>query len=90
MKRKLYKSSKNKKLAGVCGGLAEYLNIDVTVVRLIWAILSLFYGSGIIIYIILTGIDRFVCKVPNYVYIPIAIIGVALIIIGFIKDKSKL
>lgn len=33
MKRKLYKSSKNKKLAGVCGGLAEYLNIDVTVVR---------------------------------------------------------
>jgi len=45
-------SSKNKKLAGVCGGLAEYLNIDVTVVRLIWAILSLFYGSGIIIYII--------------------------------------
>ena len=38
MKRKLYKSSKNKKLAGVCGGLAEYLNIDVTVVRLIWAI----------------------------------------------------
>ena len=52
MKRKLYKSSKNKKLAGVCGGLAEYLNIDVTVVRLIWDILSLFYGSGIIIYII--------------------------------------
>ena len=52
MKRKLYKSSKNKKLAGVCGGLAEYLNIDVTVVRLIWAILSLLYGSGIIIYII--------------------------------------
>ena len=52
MKRKLYKSSKNKKLAGVCGGLAEYLNIDVTVVRPIWAILSLFYGSGIIIYII--------------------------------------
>ena len=52
MKRKLYKSSKNKKLAGVCGGLAEYLNIDVTVVRLIWAILSLFCGSGIIIYII--------------------------------------
>ena len=52
MKRKLSKSSKNKKLAGVCGGLAEYLNIDVTVVRLIWAILSLFYGSGIIIYII--------------------------------------
>ena len=51
---------------------------------------SWFISLGIIIYIILTGIDRFVCKVPNYVYIPIAIIGVALIIIGFIKDKSKL
>ena len=51
---------------------------------------SWFISLGIIIYIILTGIDRFVCKVPNYVYIQIAIIGVALIIIGFIKDKSKL
>lgn len=40
MKRKLYKSSKNKKLAGVCGGLAEYLNIDVTVVRLIMGYFS--------------------------------------------------
>lgn len=44
---------------------------------------------GIIIYIILTGIDKFVWKVPNYVYIPIAIVGIVLIIIGFIKDKNK-
>lgn len=44
---------------------------------------------GAIIYIILTGIDRFVYKIPNYVYIPIAIIGIGLIIIGFIKDKNK-
>jgi len=51
---------------------------------------SWFISLGIIIYIILTGIDRFVYKLPNYVYIPIAIIGVALIIIGFIKDKNKL
>ena len=63
MKRKLYKSSKNKKLAGVCGGLAEYLNIDVTVVRLIWAILSLFYGSGIIIYIICALVSSFCRRV---------------------------
>lgn len=48
-----------------------------------------FISLGIIIYIILTGIDRFVCQVPNYLYIPIAIIGIALIIIGFIKDKNK-
>ncbi|MFR2788070.1 MAG: hypothetical protein ACLTBX_04705 [Clostridia bacterium] len=50
---------------------------------------SWFISLGIIIYIILTDIDRFVCKVPNYLYIPIAIIGIALIIIGFIKNKNK-
>ena len=45
---------------------------------------------GIIIYIILTAIDRFVFKIPVYAYIPIAVIGIALIITGFIKDKNKL
>ncbi|WP_428260864.1 hypothetical protein [Gallibacter sp. Marseille-QA0791] len=44
---------------------------------------------GIIIYIILTAIDRFVFKIPVYAYIPIAVIGIALIITGFIKDKNK-
>lgn len=50
---------------------------------------SWFISLGIIIYIILTGFDRFVCKVPNYLYIPIAIIGIVLIITGFIKDRNK-
>lgn len=52
MKNKLYKSSTDKKIAGVCGGLAEYLNIDSTIVRLIWALVCLAYGSGIIAYIL--------------------------------------
>ena len=43
---------------------------------------------GIIIYIVLSGIDGFVFKVPNYLYIPIAIIGITIIIVGFIKDKK--
>ena len=43
---------------------------------------SWFISLGIIIYIILTGIDRFVCKVSDYVNIPI-------VIIDFIKDKNK-
>ena len=43
---------------------------------------------GIIIYIIMSGIDRFVYHIPNVVYIPIAIIGIALILIGFFKDKK--
>ena len=39
-------------LAGVCGGVAEYCDVDPTVVRVIWAILSLFGGAGVIAYII--------------------------------------
>lgn len=39
--KKLYKSSTDKKLAGVCGGIAEYFNIDSTLVRLGWVVFSL-------------------------------------------------
>lgn len=45
--------SQDKKLAGVCGGLAEYLGIDPTIVRVIWLIAVLVYGSGLILYLIL-------------------------------------
>ena len=51
MQKKLYKSSTDKKLCGVCGGIAEYFNIDPTVVRVAWAILACFAGSGILAYI---------------------------------------
>ena len=44
---------------------------------------------GIIIYIVMTRIDRFVYHIPNVIYIPVAIFGIALILIGFFKDKSK-
>ena len=52
MDKKLYKSNKDKKLDGVCGGLGEYLNIDPTVIRLAWVVFSLLGGSGILAYII--------------------------------------
>ncbi len=52
MNKKLYKSTTDKKLDGVCGGLGEYLNIDPTVIRLAWVIFSLLGGSGILAYII--------------------------------------
>ncbi len=53
MDKKLYRSNHQKMLAGVCGGVAEYFNIDVTLVRLIWAIASLpSFGAGLVIYII--------------------------------------
>lgn len=52
-KKRLRKSSRNKLVAGVCSGLADYLNIDVTILRIAWIILVLFYGVGILAYIIL-------------------------------------
>lgn len=52
MKKKLYRSDTDKQIAGVCGGIAEYLNIDSTLVRLLWAFLTFFAGAGIWMYII--------------------------------------
>ena len=52
MEKKLYKSNQNKMLDGVCGGIAEYFGIDPTVVRQIWALISLMGGCGILAYII--------------------------------------
>ena len=51
MEKKLYRSTTNKTIAGVCAGLAEYLNIDPTIVRVIWALVGL-SGSGIIAYLV--------------------------------------
>ena len=51
-KMKLVKSRTNKMLTGVCGGIGELLGIDPTIIRLIWAALSLAGGTGIILYII--------------------------------------
>ncbi|MBQ9167698.1 MAG: PspC domain-containing protein [Oscillospiraceae bacterium] len=52
MKKRLYKSRTEKKLDGVCGGIAEYFDVDPTVIRLAWVIFSLCGGSGILAYII--------------------------------------
>jgi phage shock protein PspC (stress-responsive transcriptional regulator) len=52
MEKRLYRSSRDKKIAGVCGGIAEYFGIDPTIVRLLWVIASLVAGSGILAYII--------------------------------------
>lgn len=52
MSKKLYRSETNKMLAGVCGGIGEYFNIDPTIIRVAWAILSVCGGAGILAYII--------------------------------------
>lgn len=49
---RLHKSVKDKKVAGVCGGIAEYLNTDPTIIRLVFALLALGWGSGVLAYIV--------------------------------------
>ena len=51
MEKKLCKSSVNRMLAGVCGGIAEYLDVDPTVVRLIWVGVTILGGAGLLAYI---------------------------------------
>ncbi len=50
--KKLYKSRTDSCISGVCGGLGEYLGICSTVIRLIWLICKIFYGKGLLLYII--------------------------------------
>lgn len=52
MEKKLYRSRVNRTLCGVCGGIGEYINLDPTVVRLLWVAFGFLGGSGIIAYII--------------------------------------
>ena len=52
MDRRLYKSNENKMIDGVCGGIAEYFDIDPTLVRLGWVLFCALGGSGRLAYII--------------------------------------
>ncbi len=51
-RKRLMRSRTDRKIAGVCAGFAEYFDIDVTVVRVVWLIVALFGGGGILAYII--------------------------------------
>lgn len=54
MKKKLYRDTNNKMISGVCSGIANYLNIDPTIVRLIWAVVTVFTAlfAGTLLYFI--------------------------------------
>jgi phage shock protein PspC (stress-responsive transcriptional regulator) len=52
MNKRIYRSRQNKMIAGVCGGIAEYFNIDPTIVRLVTVVFTLTYGMGLLAYII--------------------------------------
>jgi phage shock protein C len=49
--RKLYRSQTNRQVAGVCGGLAEYFNLDATLIRILFVVLAVLGGSGIVLYL---------------------------------------
>ncbi len=49
--RKLYRSRKDKKLAGVAGGLAEFFNLDPTLIRVVFVVLALLGGTGVVLYL---------------------------------------
>ena len=52
MEKRLYKSNENKMLDGVCGGIAEYFDVDPTLVRLAWVLFCAMGGSGFVAYIV--------------------------------------
>jgi phage shock protein C len=51
--RKLYRSQSQRMLGGVCGGLAEYFNVDATLIRVLFLILAVFGGTGLVIYVVM-------------------------------------
>ncbi len=52
MDKRLYKIEDGKLLCGVCGGIAEYFDVDPTIIRLVWVLLVLCAGTGILAYLI--------------------------------------
>lgn len=52
-KKRLYRTKgKDRMIAGVCGGIAEYLGVDPTIIRLIWVVATLAWGAGLLAYLI--------------------------------------
>ncbi len=54
--KRLYRSRKERQLAGVCGGVADYLGVDPTLVRLLWVIFAVAGGPGVLLYLIMTAV----------------------------------
>ncbi|MBI2420114.1 MAG: PspC domain-containing protein [Ignavibacteriales bacterium] len=51
MQKRLYRSRKEKKLAGVCGGIAEYFDVDPVWVRIAFVLITVMHGAGILVYV---------------------------------------
>ena len=88
-KKKLYRAGKGHVLGGVCAGFADYLSIDVVILRILWLVLTLIQGVGAIAYLVCLVL---IPKNPDHEKLPVSeqkkaentglYIGVALIVIG--------
>lgn len=85
--KKLYRSQQNRVLGGVCGGLGEHFNLDPIIFRVLFVVLTLFWGGGLILYIIL---ELFMKPNPNQpplktsVFTKIVLIAFLVLLFGFI------
>ena len=69
MAKKLYKIEKDKKIFGVCAGIAEYLDMDPTIIRVAWVIFTLLVcGAGLVIYIVCAFVFPDKTEVENTIY----------------------
>jgi len=66
VRKRLYRSRKDNKVAGVCAGIADYLGVDVTFVRIAWVLFAMAGGPGVLLYIILAAI---VPEEPEFVQV---------------------
>lgn len=64
------RSSRDKKLGGVCAGVADYFDLDPTIVRVVWLLAVLFAGTGLLLYLIL------------WIVLPLAPMGVPVVVPG--------
>lgn len=64
LNKRLYRSRSDRRIAGVCGGIADYLAVDPTIVRIIWVLLASIGGPGVVLYIILAAV---IPEEPEYV-----------------------
>ncbi len=52
MSKRLYLSDTDRKIGGMCGGLAEYFGVDTVIIRLVWGAAILIYGTGLMLYLL--------------------------------------
>lgn len=55
-RKRLYRSREKRRVAGICAGLADYLGVDATLVRIAWVLFALAGGPGVLVYIIMAAI----------------------------------